>query len=166
MLFRSMTFGSLVAAQLLHALNYRSAHEPAERARNSILPSVIGGSLVAQSAAMLLPGLRNMLGVATIDVLDAIAMTAGGVLPFFVNAARKTEQVQKATLHFRSAKPGRPPSLRPQAEEEGLKVEWPSGLTRLPQRPAPVAPPTATPASASGAALARAFARRLQKSIP
>jgi hypothetical protein len=39
---------------------------------------------------MLMPGLRNLLGVATIDVLDAVAMIAGGVLPFFVNAARKT----------------------------------------------------------------------------
>jgi Ca2+-transporting ATPase len=159
---RTVTFGSLVTAQLLHALNYRSTHGAAEGTRNSILPSVIGGSLVAQFAAMLLPGLRNLLGVAAIDVLDAVAMIAGGILPFFVNAGRKTEQVQN-TLHFRSVKPDSAPPL--QADEARVRGERPSDLTRLPQRAAPAAAPIAA-TSASDTTVARALARPLQESIP
>jgi P-type Ca2+ transporter type 2C len=161
---RTVTFGGLVTAQLLHALNYRSTHGAAEGTRNSILPSVIGGSLVAQSAAMLLPGLRNLLGVAAIDVLDAVVMIAGGVLPFFVNAARKTEQVQKTTLHFRSVKPGRAPP--PQADEGRMGIERPSDITRLLEQAAPAASPIAATASASDTTDAPALARRLQGSIP
>jgi Ca2+-transporting ATPase len=161
---RTVTFGSLVTAQLLHALNYRSTHRAAGGTRNSILPSVIGGSLVAQSAAMLMPGLRNVLGVGAIDVLDAVAMIAGAVLPFFVNAAGKREQVQKTTLHFRSFKPDRPLT---QVGEGGEGVARPADLTRLLQRAMPAAAsPTAAAASASDATAARALARRLQGSNP
>jgi Ca2+-transporting ATPase len=147
---RTATFGSLVTAQLLHALTYRS-NGARERTGRSIVPTVIGASLVAQAAAMLLPGLRNVLGVAALDIFDAIAMIAGGVLPFFVNAAHKTDRVQKARLHFRS--PGRdwaPP--------------WPSAVTRLQQRAAPAALPIASSLSASDAAGPRALAPRLQRS--
>jgi Ca2+-transporting ATPase len=155
---RTVTFGSLVTAQLLHALTYRSTHGATERKGSPILPSVIGGSLVAQSVAMLLPGLRSVLGVAAIDILDAVAMIAAGVLPFLVNAARKSERAQKATLHFRR---GKPPA---QAGEVG--GERSSALTRLLPRPAPAAPPIAAAASASDTTAARALARRLQGSIP
>src|SRR5262249_56326210 len=72
---RTVTFGGLVTAQLLHALTYQSTHRAAEYHEpkgNSLLPTVIGGSLVAQSGAMLLPGLRNLLGAAAIDLPDAV----------------------------------------------------------------------------------------------
>jgi P-type Ca2+ transporter type 2C len=157
----TVTFGSLVTAQLLHALTYSSSHGAAKGAqltRNPILPSIIGGSLVAQSAAMFLPGLRNLLGVAPIDILDVVAMVAGGVLPFLVNEARKTEPAQtKATLHFRR---GRPEGTHPPTIEGGPS----SGLTRLPQRAASVEPPVAV--SASDTTVAPALARRLQRPIP
>jgi P-type Ca2+ transporter type 2C len=139
---RTVTFGSLVTAQLLHALTYRSSHTAGERTGSSILPTVVGASLLAQAAAMLLPGLRNVLGVGAVDILDAVAMIAGGVLPFFANAARKTERVQTTTLHFRSLRHEGPPSC-------------PSGLTRLPQRAALAAPPMAAPSSASDETVAR-----------
>jgi P-type Ca2+ transporter type 2C len=143
---RTATFGSLVTAQLLHALTYR-ADGARERTASSILPTVIGASLVAQAAAMLLPGLRKVLGVATLDIFDAIAMMAGGILPFFVNAARKTERVQKATLHFRSRR-------------RELTAPRPSGLTRL-----PAALPIASTRAADAAA-PRALAPRLRQSTP
>jgi P-type Ca2+ transporter type 2C len=150
---RTVTFGSLVAAQLLHALNYRSVHGAAEGARNSILPSVISGSLVAQCAAMLLPGLRNLLGVGTIDVLDGVAMIAGGALPFFVNAARNTQQVQKTTLHFRSVTSDSAPP--PQADEGRMGDERPRDLIRRLERAAPAAAsPIAATASASDTTVA------------
>jgi Ca2+-transporting ATPase len=167
---RTVTFGSLVTAQLLHALTYRSTHRAAEGSqltRNPILPTVIGGSLVAQCAAMLVPGLRNVLGVAPVGVLDAVAMVVGGVLPFLVNAARETEPVQtKATLHFRSVTPQGPPLPLAGEGRVGVAVERPSGLTRLPRRAVSAAPPAGAPASASDTTVAAALARRLQGSIP
>jgi len=117
---------------------------------------------MAQSAAMLLPGLRNLLGVGPIDVLDAVVLIAGGVLPFFVNAAHKTEQAQKTTLHFRSVKPGSAPP--PHAAEGRMGVERPD-LTRLLER-ATAASPIAATVSACDTTVARALARRLQGSIP
>ncbi|HKD29297.1 MAG TPA: HAD-IC family P-type ATPase [Xanthobacteraceae bacterium] len=164
---RTVTFGGLVTAQLLHALTYQSTHRTAghhEPKGNSLLPTVIGGSLVAQSVAMLLPGLRNLLGVAAVDILDAVVMIAGGVLPFLVNATRQTERVQKATLHFRSVKAQEFRSA--QAGEGKLQAERTSALTRLLQRVARAAPPVAATASLSDTAAAPPVARRLQGSIP
>jgi P-type Ca2+ transporter type 2C len=148
---RTATFGSLVTAQLLHALTYRS-DAAREGTASSILPTVIGASLVAQVTAMLLPGLRNVLGVAALDIFDVTAMIAGGVLPFFVNAARKAERVQKGTLHFRGRTRERPPP-------------WPFGVTGQ-QQAAPAALPIASTRSACDAAAARALAPRRQGSTP
>jgi Ca2+-transporting ATPase len=150
---RTVTFGSLVTAQLLHALNYRSNHNEGERTGRPIVPAVIGASLAAQAAAMLLPGLRSVLGVATVDILDIVAMIAGGVLPFFINAAGETERAQKAALHFHRVKREAPPPC-------------PSALARLPQRAAPAASPIEATPSAGDATAARAIARRLQGSVP
>jgi P-type Ca2+ transporter type 2C len=149
---RTATFGSLVTAQLLHALTYRSDGAPV-RTGSSILPTVIGASLVAQAAAMLVPGLRNVLGVDALDIFDATAMMAGGILPFFVNAARKTQRVQNATLHFRRR--GRE-----------LAPAEPSALTRLQQRAVREALPIASTRSAADAAAARTLAPRLRESTP
>ncbi len=103
---RTLTFGSLVTAQLLHALTCqsptRSIFAPGEMTRNPALLGIVGGSLAAQSAAMLLPGVRGLLGVAPIGVVDGLAMIAGGVLPFLVNEARKSgAPTDNAALHFR-----------------------------------------------------------------
>ena len=80
---RTMAFGSLTTAQLLHALASRSsrasAFEPGGLSGSPWLVRVIGGSLVAQLAAMLIPGVRNALGVAPLGLVDALAMAAGGV---------------------------------------------------------------------------------------
>jgi P-type Ca2+ transporter type 2C len=154
----TIAFGSLVTAQLLHALTYRSETpgkpESAQKARSPVVPAIVGGSLIAQCGAMLLPGLRNLLGVARLDITDVIAMAAGGVLPFFVNAARKTKPVQSAaTLHFRRVRPEEPPSQA----QEGLY----SALTLPPRRAA--APSLA--AADAGAAVATATARRLEGAI-
>jgi P-type Ca2+ transporter type 2C len=148
---RTAAFGSLATAQLLHALTYRSTRGARERTGSSILPTVIGASLIAQAAAMLLPGLRNVLGVAARDIFDVAVMIAGGILPFFVNAARQTERGQKATLHFRSL---------------GREGPAPFGLTRLQQRAAPAALPIASAPSACDAAAARALASQLRGSTP
>jgi P-type Ca2+ transporter type 2C len=103
---RTVTFGSLVSSQLLHAISCRSAQGTFElepRSTNSALLGIVAGSLALQSAALLVPGIRNLLGITPIGALDAVAMIAGGVLPFFVNEARKPEGGRTAipSLHFR-----------------------------------------------------------------
>lgn len=150
---RTIAFGSLVTAQLLHALTYRSAGPKPENNRlagRSTLPAIVGGSLVAQSAAMLLPGLRNLLGIAPLDVMDGVVMAAGGILPFFANAARKTGPVQTpATLHFRAVRP----------EEHSPRA---GALTVLPRRAAAAVPAIAATASDYDTIAATAIARRLE----
>ncbi len=150
---RTIAFGSLVTAQLLHALNYRSAGSKPEnnqRLGRSTLPAIVGGSLVAQSAAMLLPGLRNLLGIAPLDLLDGLAMAAGGILPFFANAARATGPVEApAALHFRAVRP-----------EERFPRE--GALTVLPRRVAAAISPIAATASEYDTVDATAAARRLE----
>jgi Ca2+-transporting ATPase len=90
---RTITFGSLVTAQLLHALTCRSATAGVfgapGSAPNPALSGILSGSFVAQSAAMLVPGLRRLLGVAPLGPMDALVSVAGGILPFVVNEALK-----------------------------------------------------------------------------
>jgi P-type Ca2+ transporter type 2C len=150
----TIAFGSLVTAQLLHALTYRSAGrtpDDTQRTVSSTVPAIVGGSLIAQSAAMLLPGLRNLLGVAPLDLMDGMVMAAGGLLPFLVNAARKTGSAASPTLHFHGVRP-EPRSLRTGAARE-------RALTLLPRRAA-----AAVPGSGNDTAGATAPARRLERS--
>ena len=79
-------FGSLVTAQMLHAITCRSATGSvfgSERLPpNPVLSRILFGSAVAQSAALLVPGIRNLLGVGPIGAADALVTLAGGVMPF------------------------------------------------------------------------------------
>jgi P-type Ca2+ transporter type 2C len=89
---RTMTFGSLVTAQLLHALNCRSAElagvsgHPSNRA----LTGALAASFALQVGGMLVPGLRKFLGIAPLSLLDTGIMLGAGVLPFFANRALQT----------------------------------------------------------------------------
>ncbi|MDA8249441.1 MAG: cation-transporting P-type ATPase [Rhodospirillales bacterium] len=83
---RSVAFGSLTIAQLLQAFAVRP--QGPGRAPNRALTMTIAASLAAQAAAMLLPGLRTLLGVAPIGGVEAAAMLGGGLTPYLVNAAR------------------------------------------------------------------------------
>jgi Ca2+-transporting ATPase len=155
---RTIAFGSLVTAQLLHALNYRSGRRKSDedqRPGDWTVPAIVGGSLVAQSAAMLLPGLRGLLGVAPLDLLDGLAMAAGGILPFFVNSARETAAAQSAaTLHFRRVRP----------EGHPLETGREGALTLLLRRAATAAPPVAATPPDYDAGAAAALGRRLEGS--
>jgi Ca2+-transporting ATPase len=108
---QTMAFGSLVSAQLLHALAYRSsttsALAPGGLSSHSKLVKIIGGSLAAQMAAMLVPAVRTALGVAPIGILDAAVMIAGGVLPFVLREARAAQSAAAPldALHFRRPEP-------------------------------------------------------------
>jgi P-type Ca2+ transporter type 2C len=83
---RTMTFASLVTAQLLHALTCRSTTQSlfgADRPPpNPVLSKILVGSALAQSATLLVPGIRKLLGLAPIGAADLAVTLAGGVLPF------------------------------------------------------------------------------------
>lgn len=86
----TMAFGSLVTGQLLHALIYADRGNAAHggpASSNPALLGIVGGSLLLQGLAMLIPGLRNILGVAPIGALDLVATIAGGLLPYLGNRA-------------------------------------------------------------------------------
>ena len=103
---RTMAFGSLAVAQLLHALNYRSSKagvfERGELTSGSRLVQIIAGSVAAQIAAMLVPGVRSALNVAPLSLLDAGAVIAGGVLPLAIAQTRNSRAYAEPNrLHFR-----------------------------------------------------------------
>jgi P-type Ca2+ transporter type 2C len=112
---RTITFGSLVTAQLFHAITCRSPTEgiftSTGRAGNPALFGIVGTSLAAQSAAFLFPGIRGLLGIAPIGLIDLLAMLAGGTLPFVLGELKKGGYAEAgvAALKFR----------RGQADERG-----------------------------------------------
>ena len=72
-------FASIVVSQILHALNFRSAgpRKPGEVV--SPLDAVVGGSLILQALAFLLPVTRRLLGLAPVRIMS-LAATVGSTL--------------------------------------------------------------------------------------
>jgi Ca2+-transporting ATPase len=89
----SLAFQSLTIAQLLHAFSCRSRHNSIfDRQRlpaNPALNWAVGGSLLLQILTMIVPGLRNFLGVTSLGLIDAAVIGASAVLPFLANEACK-----------------------------------------------------------------------------
>jgi Ca2+-transporting ATPase len=90
-----MTFGSLVTAQLLHALVCRSdggqvAAKARRRPPNRALTGALAAAAAIQGAGLLVPGLRGLLGVAPLGPLDAAITLGTGVLPYLVNNALRS----------------------------------------------------------------------------
>ncbi|HET9146407.1 MAG TPA: HAD-IC family P-type ATPase [Acetobacteraceae bacterium] len=91
---RTMAFGSLMTAQLLHALTARSArHGPLAGTEalppNRPLAGLLLASAALQGLGLLVPGVRDALGVVPLGPLDFVASTAAGVLPYVANEALK-----------------------------------------------------------------------------
>ena len=89
----SLAFQSLTIGQLLHAFSCRSRHnsifDRQHLPANPALNWAVGGSLVLQLLTMIVPGLRNFLGVTSLGIVDAAVIGASSVLPFFANETRK-----------------------------------------------------------------------------
>jgi Ca2+-transporting ATPase len=89
----TLAFMGLTSAQLLHALSCRSErHSVFGRERlppNNYLKAAIGGSLAIQTAAALVPGLRQFLGIGPIGLIDGVVIGASALLPFVINEATK-----------------------------------------------------------------------------
>jgi Ca2+-transporting ATPase len=96
----ALAFMGLTSAQLLHALSCRSERYGLfSRERlppNPYLAAAIGGSLAIQAGALLIPGLRQLLGIGPIGLADAVVIGAGAVVPFLINESTKSMMAASA----------------------------------------------------------------------
>jgi Ca2+-transporting ATPase len=87
-------FLSLTTGQLLHAISCRSETPRALSAEplppNRYLDLALLGSLTVQVLALVVPGLRGLLGIAPIDVLDSLVIGGAALFPLMVNEASKS----------------------------------------------------------------------------
>jgi P-type Ca2+ transporter type 2C len=91
----TMAFMSLTLGQLLHALSCRSeTHNLFDRLRapqeqplapNPYLSMAIGGSVAIQVLTLAVPGLRRLLGITPIGLLDGVVIGGTAVAPLIVN---------------------------------------------------------------------------------
>lgn len=92
---RTVTFGSLVVAQLLHALTCRSRHSVVTGKAppsNPLLTTILVGSAVAQGGAMMIPAVRRVLGVGRIGGSGALLIALAGTLPLLVIEILKAQR--------------------------------------------------------------------------
>lgn len=89
-------FMSLTSAQLLHALSCRSkTHSIFSKDQlppNQYLTFALGGSFALQIVAAIVPGLKGLLQVTPINLLDGAVIATSAVLPLLVNEGAKTSK--------------------------------------------------------------------------
>jgi len=89
----TLAFQSLTFAQLLHSISCRSEtvsiYDPEKLPPNRYLTWALGGSLGLQLLTFLVPGLRNLLGIAPVNLFDAAIIGISSILPLLVNEATK-----------------------------------------------------------------------------
>jgi Ca2+-transporting ATPase len=96
---RTMAFGSLVTAQLLHALTARSDHYGLLSGGNDPLPPnrplrrLLLASIALQGLGLLIPGLRDVLGIVPLGPLDLAVTVTAGTVPFAVNETLKAARL-------------------------------------------------------------------------
>ncbi|MGC8494866.1 MAG: HAD-IC family P-type ATPase [Syntrophobacteraceae bacterium] len=90
----TITFQSLTMGQLLHSISCRSETHSLFRGEslppNRYLQLALGGSLALQLLTMLVPGLRNLLGLTPIGLLDGAVIAGTAALPLLLNEATKS----------------------------------------------------------------------------
>jgi Ca2+-transporting ATPase len=89
----TMAFMSLTVGQLLHSISCRSErHGIFDRGNlppNRYLNAALGGSLALQVLAAAVPGIRGLLGIAPLGLLDYAVAGGAAALPLLVNEATK-----------------------------------------------------------------------------
>ncbi|MCB2186047.1 MAG: cation-transporting P-type ATPase [Deltaproteobacteria bacterium] len=89
----SVAFQSLTIGQLLHALTCRSERrhfwDPSLRP-NPYLRWALGGSLALQALTMLVPGVRSLLGLTPLNLLDYLVIGASALFTLWGTEAVKT----------------------------------------------------------------------------
>ncbi len=92
----TMAFLSLTMGQLLHALGCRSQTRTifggGKQAPNRYLTAALLGTFGLQGIALLVPGLRGLLGITGIGMLDSLVVAGGAVFPLLANEAIKSIQ--------------------------------------------------------------------------
>jgi Ca2+-transporting ATPase len=96
----TLAFQALTVAQLLHAVSCRSErHRFFEQDRpppNRYLNLALGASIGLQLLTFLVPGLRGILGLTAVSLLDAAVIAGGAVLPLAVNElTKKTKRTKR-----------------------------------------------------------------------
>ena len=93
-----MAFLSLTMGQLLHALGCRSQeHTIFDRTKgpsNRYLTGALVGTFALQALALVVPGLRGLLGIARIGAMDSLVVAGGAVLPLLANEGIKSLQTR------------------------------------------------------------------------
>lgn len=89
----TLAFQSLTVAQLLHSLSCRSErvsiYDKEKLPPNRYLSAALAGSLGLQLLTFVVPWLRNLLGVAPINLFDCAVIGIGSILPLLVNEGMK-----------------------------------------------------------------------------
>ncbi|MCX7965353.1 MAG: cation-transporting P-type ATPase [Syntrophorhabdaceae bacterium] len=89
----SLGFLSLTIGQLLHSISCRSENHSIfskeKLPTNNYLNAALAGSFAIQGLAALIPGVRGLLGITPMGILDGVAVGMGAFLPFFINEATK-----------------------------------------------------------------------------
>jgi Ca2+-transporting ATPase len=91
----TIAFMSLVTGQLFHALSCRSEKplHSVQLPANNYLTTALTGSLALQFMSLAVPGLRNLLHVTPINLLDGIVIGSSALLPLAINEETKPEQL-------------------------------------------------------------------------
>ena len=89
----TMAFMGLTTGQILHAISCRSEkHSIFDKEKlppNKYLDVALGGSFALQVLSMAVPGLRSLLGIAPINIIDGIVIGGSAVVPLLVNESTK-----------------------------------------------------------------------------
>ncbi|MEK6672545.1 MAG: HAD-IC family P-type ATPase [Nitrospirota bacterium] len=100
----TMAFMTLSVAQLLHAISCRSEqHSIFDKEKlppNRYLTVALGGSFGLQFLSLTVPGLRSLLGLGPIGIIDGIVIGSGALLPLLINEGTK-HKTPKNTNHVR-----------------------------------------------------------------
>ena len=91
----SIAFMSLVTGQLLHALSCRSTKplSAIQLPPNHYLTAALGGSLTLQLICLVIPGLRNLMQVTPLNLVDGVVIGNSALLPLLFNEATKSNQL-------------------------------------------------------------------------
>jgi Ca2+-transporting ATPase len=96
----SVAFQSLTIAQLLHAVSCRSErHRMFDKGGpppNKYLNLALGGSLGLQVLTLFVPGLRQLLGITAVGLLDMAVITGSALVPLAVNEFTKKSTLVKS----------------------------------------------------------------------
>jgi len=101
---RSMAFGSLVAAQLQHAIACRTPGENlfqrTDLQANPMLRNILLGSFAVQGGAYFIPPLRRALGLAPVGISGALVTALTSILPALITLWRTSKEPVVGSTQF------------------------------------------------------------------